>query len=106
MFHRNSPPHRLLASWHSRIIPARLAGRRCEANGVLSAVIMKKLSERLDVESVTVTFLPLPKGRKRGNAIGFCATAPIATLEAAGGAPPWRWVNGKPEVLTYETVKR
>src|SRR5262249_48755491 len=45
-------------------------------------------------------------GRKRGNAIGFCAAAPIATLEAAGGAPPWRWVNGKPEVLTYETVKR
>jgi len=67
---------------------------------------MKKLSERLDLESVTVTFLPLPKGRRRGNAIGFCATAPIATLEAAGGAPPWRWVNGKPEVLTYETVKR
>jgi hypothetical protein len=68
---------------------------------------MPRLQERLDVTSITVTFLSLPKGRKSASAIGFCGNDPIATIEGPGNAaPPWRWVNGKPEQLTFESVKK
>jgi hypothetical protein len=68
---------------------------------------MPSLRERLDTSSITVTFLPLPKGRKRAAAIGFCGAEPIATIEGPGNtAPPWRWIDGKPEQLTFQDVKR
>jgi hypothetical protein len=68
---------------------------------------MPSLRERLDVSSIAVTFPPLPKGKKRGTAIGFCGAEPVATIEGAGRtAPPWRWVNGKPEQLTFQDVKK
>jgi hypothetical protein len=68
---------------------------------------MPSLRERLDVSSITVNFLPLPKGRKRAAAIGFCGSDPIATVEGPGNsAPPWRWVHGKPEQLTFQDVRK
>ena len=68
---------------------------------------MPTLRERIDVSSIKVVFPSLPKGRKRGGAIGFCGADPVATVEGPGNtAPPWRWVSGKPEQLMFQDVKK
>jgi len=68
---------------------------------------MATLRERIDVGSVTVTPLALPKGRTRGSGIGFCGGAPAASIEGAGhAAPPFRWVDGKARAITFRDVKK
>ena len=67
---------------------------------------MPSLRERVDLASITVTLLPLPKGKKRGSGVGFCGQEPVALVKGAAAAPPYRWVNGKPEILTYQDVKK
>jgi hypothetical protein len=68
---------------------------------------MPALRQRIDVASVTTSFLTLPKAKKRGSAVGFCGDEPVATVEgAASSSPPFRWVNGRPEPVTYQEVKK
>ncbi len=68
---------------------------------------MPDLRDRIDIASVTTTLLPLPKGKKRGSAVGFCAGEPVASVEGAGRTGlPFRWVNGKPEPITFPDVKK
>jgi hypothetical protein len=64
------------------------------------------LRERVDESSVRIVFLPLPKGRKRGSGMTFFGGDPVASLESAGAAPPYRWVNGKPELVAFQDVKK
>jgi hypothetical protein len=68
---------------------------------------MPTLRDRIDFASITATFLPLPKGRKRGAGVGFCAGEPIASVEGAGhSAPPYRWAGGIAEPITFPDVKK
>ena len=67
---------------------------------------MPTLRERIDESSVRVVFLTLPKGRKRGTGMTFFGGDPVASLESAGAAPPYRWVNGKPELVAFQDVKK
>ena len=68
---------------------------------------MPTLRDRIDLATVTATFLPLPKGKKRGTAVGFCAGEPVVSVEGAGQtALPFRWVNGKAESITFPDVKK
>jgi hypothetical protein len=68
---------------------------------------MPSLRERIDLSSLKISFPSLPKGKKRAAAIGFCGEEPVATIEGAGNtAPPWQWVNGKPEQLTFQDIKK
>lgn len=67
---------------------------------------MPTLLERIDESSVKVVFLPLPKGRKRGSGMTFCGADPIASIESAGAAPPYRWVNGRPELVGFQDIKK
>lgn len=49
----------------------------------------------------------MPKGRKRGRAIGFCGADPLASIEGAGDtATPHRWINGEAVPLTHEDVRK
>ena len=67
---------------------------------------MPRLSERLDVSSVSVTFLPLPKGKKRGWAAGFCGGDPVASLESGSTAPPFCWIRGKTQPIQYQDIRK
>jgi hypothetical protein len=68
---------------------------------------MPTLRERIDLSSITISFPTLPKGKKRATAIGFCGNDPVATIEGSGNtAPPWRWINGKAEQLTFQDIKK
>jgi hypothetical protein len=64
------------------------------------------LLERIDESSVEVVFLPLPKGRKRGSGMTFWGGDPVASIESAGAAPPYRWVNGRPEPVGFQDIKK
>jgi len=66
---------------------------------------MPTLDQRIDKESVSVAFLPLPKGKKRGSGMSFAGGDPVAQFESAGATPPFRWVNGKPEPIGYQNIK-
>ena len=67
---------------------------------------MSTLSQRVDRTSVTATILPLPKGKKRGRAVGFCGGNPMASVESTGNtAPPFHWIGGKPQLVTFQDVK-
>ena len=68
---------------------------------------MPTLRDRIDIATITATFLPLPKGKKRGTAVGFCAGEPVVSVEGAGQtALPFRWVSGKGEPITFPDVKK
>lgn len=68
---------------------------------------MPTLSQRVDRATIVATLLPLPKGKKRGRGVGFWGGAPVASVESAGNAaPPFRWVAGAPQLVTYQDVKR
>jgi hypothetical protein len=68
---------------------------------------MPTLRERVDVESVAVTRLPLPKGKTRGSGVGFCGGLPTASVEGVGyAAPPFRWLDGKARAVTFHDVKK
>jgi len=68
---------------------------------------MTSLAARLDTGTITVTFLPLPKGKKRGTGHTFCGTDPAGSAEgSSSSSPPLRWVNGKPEAITFQDVRR
>jgi hypothetical protein len=67
---------------------------------------MSRLTDRLDIDSVTARVLTLPKGKKRGAAIGFCAGQPVVAPEAASAAPPVRLVDGQPQAITFRDVKK
>jgi hypothetical protein len=68
---------------------------------------MPTLSQRVDRATISVTLLPLPKGKKRGRAVGFWGGEPVASVESAGSsAPPFRWVAGAPQLVTYQDVKK
>src|SRR5215467_8143308 len=70
---------------------------------------MPTLTQRVDRATITVTLLPLPKGRKRGRGVGFWGGQPVASIESPGGsAPPFRWISGigAPELVSYEDVKK
>jgi hypothetical protein len=67
---------------------------------------MPRLGQRIDTKSVTATFLRLPKGKKRGYAVGFCGEDPVACVEVGNAAPPFRWVVGKPEPLAFQDIKK
>jgi hypothetical protein len=49
---------------------------------------MPTLVQRIDVNSITTTFLSMPKGKKRGGAVGFCGGDPVASVEGVGYAAP------------------
>jgi hypothetical protein len=67
---------------------------------------MPTLGQRVAFASITATFLPLPKGKKRGRGVGFCGGDPIASVESTGNtAPPFRWIAGKPELITFPEAK-
>src|SRR5215831_16355254 len=67
---------------------------------------MPTLSQRVDRATITVTLLPLPKGKKRGRGIGFWGGDPVASIDSAGNsAPPFRWVAGKPQLVSFLDVK-
>src|SRR5262245_54099865 len=67
---------------------------------------MPRLTDRLDVTSVTSTLL-LPKGKKRGHGTGFCGGAPVVSIESGQSAFPFRWLNGgKPEQVTFQDIKK
>jgi hypothetical protein len=69
--------------------------------------LMPRLGDRVDVQSITATFLPLPKGKKRGGGVGFCGGDPVASVEGAGyAAPPYRWVDGKPHPIGFQDIKK
>jgi hypothetical protein len=68
---------------------------------------MPTLSQRVDRATITVTLLPLPKGKKRGRGIGFWGAEPVASVESAGSAaPPFRWTGSAPKLVTYQDVKK
>src|SRR5262249_43070810 len=68
---------------------------------------MPTLSQRVDRATITVTLLPLPKGKKRGRGVGFWGGDPVATVESAGSsAPPFRWLAGAPQLVSYQDVKK
>ena len=68
---------------------------------------MPTLSQRVDASSITVSFLKLPKGKKRGSGISFVGSEPIASVEGAGySSPSFRWVDGKPELIGFQDLKR
>jgi hypothetical protein len=68
---------------------------------------MPTLADRIDLSSITTTFLTLPKGKKRGGGVGFCGGDPIASVEGAGyAAPPFRWVDGKPRAIAFQDIKK
>jgi hypothetical protein len=68
---------------------------------------MPTLSQRVDRASITVTLLPLPKGKKRGRGVGFWGGDPVASIDSAGSAsPPFRWVAGAPQIISYQDVKK
>src|SRR5215468_9680626 len=67
---------------------------------------MPTLAERIDVTSVSTTFLTLPKGKKRASAIGFCGGAPIANVEGSGAAPPFCWLDGRPHAISFQDIKK
>lgn len=67
---------------------------------------MPRLTDRLDVTTVTSTIL-LPKGKKRGHGVGFCSGAPVISIESGQSAFPFRWLNGgKPEQVTFQDIKK
>ena len=68
---------------------------------------MPTLSQRVDRATITATLLPLPKGRKRGRGVGFWGSEPVASIESAGNsAPPFRWIEGAPQLVAYQGVKK
>jgi hypothetical protein len=68
---------------------------------------MIPLSQRVDRSTVRATFLPLPKGKKRGRAVGFCGGDPIASLQGAGNdAPPFLWGSGKAQQIGFQDLKK
>jgi hypothetical protein len=67
---------------------------------------MLSLRERVDASSITVTFLPLPKRKKRGSAMAFCAGDPVASVEGAGHYPPFRWIDGTPQEITFQDLRK
>jgi hypothetical protein len=68
---------------------------------------MPTLNQRVDRTSITATFLPLSKGKKRGRAVGFCGGDPVASVESTGNtAPPFHWIDGKPQLVTFQDVKK
>jgi hypothetical protein len=67
---------------------------------------MPTLKQRVDHTSITAVFLPLPKGKKRGRGVGFWGGHPVASLQGTGNAaPPFRWIDGKPQLVTFLDVK-
>jgi len=68
---------------------------------------MTALTSRIDAATITVTFLPLPRGKKRGAGIGFCGPDPVGSVDGpSSSSPPLRWVSGKPEAITFQDVKK
>src|SRR5262252_7404473 len=68
---------------------------------------MPTLSQRVDRATITVTLLPLPKGKKRGRGIGFWGGDPVASIDSAGNsAPPFRWRALTPQIVPYQDVKK
>ena len=67
---------------------------------------MPTLRQRIDVTSISATFLPLPKGKKRGRAVGFRGGEPVASLQGTGtNTPPFRWIGGTPQAVTFQDLK-
>src|SRR5213076_3018821 len=51
--------------------------------------------------------LPLPKGKKRGGAVGYCGEEPVAWVAGAGSStPPIRWIQGKLTPFGFQDVKK
>jgi len=67
---------------------------------------MASLRDRVDTSAITTTFLPLPKRKKRGSAMAFCGGDPVASVEGAGHYPPFRWVDGAPQEITFQDMKK
>jgi hypothetical protein len=68
---------------------------------------MSTLSQRVDRGSISATFLALPKGRKRGRAVGFWRGDPVASVASTGDtAPPYLWIDGKAQLVTFQDVKK
>ena len=67
---------------------------------------MPTITNRVDRASITARFLSLPKGKKRGRGVGFWGGDPVASVQSAGNsAPPFRWVAGKPQLVSFLDVK-
>src|SRR5438045_456160 len=68
---------------------------------------MPKLSERIDMKSVKAVLLPMPKGKKSGSGLGFCAGEPAGCISGAGySSPPQIWQDGKAVPLTFQELKK
>jgi hypothetical protein len=67
---------------------------------------MPRLTERLDVATVTARVLNLPKGKKRGAAVGFCGGDPVASVDSSQSASPFRWVQGAPQLVSFNDIKK
>jgi hypothetical protein len=67
---------------------------------------MPPITNRVDRASITAAFLQLPKGKKRGRGVGFWGGDPVASIQSAGNsAPPFRWIAGKPQLVSFLDVK-
>lgn len=67
---------------------------------------MPPIISRVDRASITARFLSLPKGKKRGRGVGFWGGDPVASVQGAGNsAPPFRWIAGKPQLVSFLDVK-
>jgi hypothetical protein len=67
---------------------------------------MPTIADRVNRASITASFLSLPKGKKRGRGVGFWGGDPVASIQSAGNsAPPFRWVAGKPQLVSFLDVK-
>ena len=68
---------------------------------------MTTLSQRVDRTTITATLLPMPKGKKRGRAVGFCGGDPVASVESTGNTtPPFVWRDGKAQIVAFQDVKK
>ncbi len=67
---------------------------------------MPRLTDRVDIGSVTATPLGLPKGKKRGAGIGFCGGDPVAMIESGRTVSPFRWIEGAPRLVSFNEMKK
>jgi hypothetical protein len=66
---------------------------------------MPRLTDRLDIASVTARVLKLPKGKKRGAGVGFCNGDPVLSVESSQAAPIVRWVDDAPQPVAFRDVR-
>jgi hypothetical protein len=66
---------------------------------------MPRLTDRLDIASVTARILKLPKGKKRGAGVGFCNGQPVLSVESSQAAPIVHWVDDAPQPVTFRDVR-